>query len=1222
MATPEAARTAPNSDETPRPRGVSRFLFRTPLGWFTCVVALLLALVLLAPTIASGMIASRGAAAFDERYQGKLVIGEASLSWFGEQSVRDVRLLDPSGGEVARVGATLPSLWSLATGGGRKLGTIVVDARADLAADDAGTTNLQRALAPRETKPRDDAPSKDDGKGTDVAELVRELDVDLRVNLERVSWSDADTRRLGRPFEIQGGVVTVVAKPGRPVVAHVGGNVAGERPGTLEIDARIHGPIDPSARWPFGRTEAEGRIEGFSTALVDGLTRLGGDLVEVVGPTFALRFDATVESAERGAAQLVLDGTSADVALNAKLEDGAITTGGEPLLVATAPMPRGLLERVLLGKLPPDARVTFADAGKPWSIRIPRARVPLPDPSARDLAAMRPALEKAELDVEIDLPGAATIETDALRAAKITAGVSAMRAGARAAPGQPLAVTFDAALEAGAPGRVHVEATVADPFALIAGGAIPPIDLNASVEGLSTLALGEFAGQGARVASALGPVANVTIEARRANLDGGDVRVLVKSAQLDANVAARVAQGALTIDATAPAAVTWNATPEFVAAEIGPRLPAGASLAISGPLAVSIPALSAPLRDASGAFAGKDALLAGTTARVDVRLPDVAWSSASASADPANPAPASPAPAPDVRASLRGALVTFEVAAGAPPVVKVGADVLLAGDAQAPGRLQVDVRPSANLAALAAGGVPPAAVALELRDLDTAALERVAGQPGQLVPLLGPKLALTANVEGAMPESGTLAASVTGALGRASLAGRVADGRFTATGDGVTATAQVTNELLRARIGPSLPAGARVELAGEGASAITVAVRDLSTPIEAADVAQRIAGTTAKLEVALPAIAYADAKTDAAGRAAVLRDAKLSASIAPGEKPALRFAAQVEDATPGELSVELTALDDVVKLSGEGAWKTFRAGARVRAANVPTALVDALAGQDGLLVEALGPRILVEVQAPDLAYDRGTIDARVESGQNVVKVAARLDAGTFVVDRTDGLDVDVALGPLLMDRVVGRLLPMLRKASFLAPVAESELVASTQFAPFLLNSSDVRFALDGDVSKLNGVFAIDLGTLSFRGLPMLEELGITLDAVDVRLPAFTVPIKDGVAHYTKLPIRLGGRDVLFDGTVRLTDGEMSLATKLPLAMLGKKFDRELAKIRDFVPADTAIPIELRGTWNKPRVGFQDGFLQKLIQDAAGKAAEGKIDDLLDGLLGGKKKKGG
>jgi hypothetical protein len=168
----------------------------------------------------------------------------------------------------------------------------------------------------------------------------------------------------------------------------------------------------------------------------------------------------------------------------------------------------------------------------------------------------------------------------------------------------------------------------------------------------------------------------------------------------------------------------------------------------------------------------------------------------------------------------------------------------------------------------------------------------------------------------------------------------------------------------------------------------------------------------------------------------------------------------------------------------------------------------------------------------------------------------------------------------------------------------------------------VRFALDGDVSKLNAILRIDLGKLSFQGLPMLEQLGVSLNAAEVRLPAFTVPIRDGVAFYDKLPIQVAGRELVFDGSVRLTDGEMSLVTSVPLALLGKDITRELDKVRDYLPADTVVPLVLRGTWNKPRLGFQDGFVSDLLKKAAENAAGKGLDGLLDGLLGGKKKKGG
>ncbi len=1201
VSTPTAAPTTPS---TPPKRGLLGFLFKTTLGCTAFAFGSLVVVVLLLPTMLSGTVASRGAAAFDERFQGRLEIGSASLAWFGEQSARGVRLLDPSGAEVARADATLPSLWSLVRSGGTRLGTIVLDVEANLAADDAGTTNLQRALAPRRPSTPAGEP-EGDAEPFDAAKFARELDADVRVNVKRLAWSDADTRRVGKPFVVEDVVLHAFKKPSTPLVALVTGRIAGEKPGTLEIDVNVDGPIDPAARWPLGRTQAKGRVEGFSTALVDGLSRLSGDLVEVLGSTFALRFDVKAESAEQGVADLELDGANADVAIHARLAGGEITGGDQPFLTATTPMPRGILERSLRAKLPPDARVTLGDAGKSWTVRVPKLRLPVPDPKARDMASLRPALEKAEIDVEVDLPGSATIETDALRAAKLTAGISAMKLTARAAPGQPLLAQFDAALDAGAPGRVHVEAKVPDAFALMAGGPIPRVDAQVAIEGLSTLALGEFSGQGARIATALGPVVRVDVDGRQVNFEGGDVRVRVSSAQLEADLALKVRQGVLTNSGHGPAHIVWTPTTEFIATEIGPRLPAGTRVEAEGVLAIDVTALAVPLLDpVTKAFVGSEALMAGVAAHVAIAAPTLTSTMA------AEPAPH--------RITLRRTKLDAQFGGGSKQAAQLEADIELGNPPTAPAHLSANAQVDGSVASLSAGGMPPVSVTFfALRDVDSIVVERMAGFPDTVSALFGPNFTVGGSFDGSVPTARKFDVAIAGATGRVSCNGTLEDGRVVAIGDsGITARLNVTPELLRARLGPSLPVGTRIEVAGKDPGVIELKLCDFATPLEAPDLARRIADTKAYLEVVLPSIAYEDPKTEAAGRSVVLSAAKLTATLAHETRPNLRFTARIEDATPGSVDVEVTALDPLEKLQGDAAWKTFRALARVHAENVPTALVDALAGQDGLLVDALGPRILIDVQAPDVAFDRGAIEARVESGKNRVALAAHVEDGTLVIDKTDGLDVDVALGPLVMDRVVGSLLPMLKKASFLGAIDTQQVTSSTEFAPFLLKSSDVRFALGGDVTKLNGVFRIDLGKLTFQGLPMLDQLGVALDAAEVRLPAFSVPIKDGVAVYDKLPIRLGGRDVLFDGSVRLVDGEMKLATKLPLAMFGKKFDRELAKIRDFVPADTAVPIVLSGTWNKPRVGFQDGFLEGLLESAAGKG----IDDLLDGLLGGKKKK--
>ncbi len=1198
---PDSTVTSVPSAPAPKKRGPLGFLFRTTLGCIAFAFGSLVVLILLLPTMLSGFVARTAVGAFDEQYLGRLEIASVDLAWFQPQTVHGLVLRDPDGAQVARAELTAPSLWSLLTRGDGRYGTIAAEAEADFVADDAGLTNLQRALARR--TPRVESEVGDPGSQTslDLALVIEQLDVDVRVNAKRLTWSDAQTRALGRPFELRDVVATVVAKPGQPIVAHVGGEIRGEQPGVLEVDAAVHGPIDFSQSWPLGRTEAKGRVEGFSTAMVDGLANLRGNLVEVLGPTFALRFDVSAASADAGQADVTIDGERGDLALHVRLENGELIALEKPFLVANVPYPKGILERLVRENLPADARLTLADAGKPWIVRVTRLRIPLPDPNARDMAALRPALEKAEIDVDVDLPGSAAFETDALRKAGFSAGLSAIRLTAQVKPGQPLVARLDAALDAGAPGKVTVDVKSPGFFAAMAEKRVPAIDLDANVEGLSTLALGEIAGQGERIAGALGPVAQLSLTARGASLDGGDLRVVLKSERLDADVGARIASGQLTV--ATPTRLTWTPSAEFLQQELAGKLPEGAQLAVDGPVTLQIAELSALIRDAkTGAFAGTDALVAGLAARGTLTLPAATFSRASAGSPPVNFA-------------LRAGVVVFDVAAGAPPHAQLGADVVLDSVA----RLEAEVTFRESLAALMKSETKPSLTAtVALRGLDTAALERLTAQAGQLAPLLGPKLQLMATVEGRLPESGTVDVAVVGSLGRTTLKGRLDAGRFVAQGqEGIDATLPVTAEFLRARIGDSLPAGTRIEVVTAG-EPIRVQVRDIVLPLEAKDLAERLSGTSLKLTASLPALAYADTKTDAAKQRVVVEKGQLEASLVPGEKPFVKLHAQVVDAKPGSVAIDVAALKPLAVLSQEGAWKTFPVSLKVRVENMPTAIVDVIAKQDGLLLEALGPTMLADVDAPDLSFDRGGFKATMSSEKQMVSVEGRLEGGNLIIEKREGLDASLALGPLVTDRILGRLLPFFHGAKLSA--LSEQVGQSVAFKPFKIESDSLSVPIEGDISKLNAVLKVDLGTFSWDLPPVLNDLKFLQDVGEFRLPSFTVPIQDGVARYDRLPIQLGSKQMVVSGSVHLVDGEMQLTTELPLALLGKSFDRELAQIRQFVPLDTVIPIELRGTWNKPRIGFPDGYLKKLLEGAAGKAAEKGLGDLLDGLLGGGKKK--
>ncbi len=1206
--------------ETPRKRGCLGFLFKSALGCTAFALGVFTVGVLLLPTLLSGTVARKAADVFDTRYRGHLEIASVDLAWFQPQTVQDARILDPGGVEIARASVTLPSLWSLSSAKEGHVGTVVVDVTADLVADDAGVTNLQRALEPRVPGSTDEGDAGKSGSSFDVGEFVKKLDLDLRVNLAHLSWSDAETRRIGTPFEVRTGVVTAVAKPGQPIVVHVGGELAGDSAGLLEVDATIQGPIDPAATWPLGRTQAKGRIERFSTAMVDGLAGLSGDLVEVLGPNFTLRFDATAESAEHAAVDLTLDGARAGLALHARLADGQITAVEKPFLVASTPFPRGIIERIAGAKLPPDAHLALTDVGQPWALRISRLRVPMPKKGATDLASLQPALEAAEIVMDVDLPGSIAFESDALRAANISAGISAIQLTARASPGRPLIAHFEAQLDAGAPGRVRVDATVPDAFAMLAGGPIPAAQVKVDVEGLSTLALGELAGQGDRIAKAIGPVARVELDAQRvdaqkvdaqkpklqSNDEHFEVRVVLKSDQLDLELPFTFATGVLT--SAKAGRISWRPTPEFVAAEIGPRLPEGARFDVEGDLVLESVGVSARILDATtGAVADTPTILASLQAQLAGKLPILQWDSAPG--------------AKGQRARFESRNIELSVSGAGPQSFVLTGDLGGDGAGGAIPQLVVNADTPASLQTLTEGGVPACSVSLGLRGLDTSIVESMTGIEDLIAPLFGSKLELYLDTKIASLKEGTVTARLRGDAGYVNAELRLEGERIVAVGtQDVDAKLRITPEFLTAQLGDSLPPGTRVALAGSEVGELTLKWNEFSTPLESPDLAQRLAATRVNLTLELPAITYADPKTDLVGKPAVLRGTKLTVVMSPETKPQLHFLSTIQDTPPGSIDVMVTALDPLEALSAEGAWKAYRTSSSVRLANVPTALADALGGQDGLLVEALGPRLAVQFDAADLSYERGAFAAKLEGGRNRLALAGRLDGGALIVDKADGLDADLALGPLVMDRVVGRLLPVLRKASFLATVSENELTSSTQFAPFLLNSSNLRFALDGDVSKLNAVLRVDLGQLSFQGLPMLEQLGVSLNAAEVRLPAFTVPIRDGVAYYDKLLIKLGGRDVLFDGSVRLTDGHMSFSTQLPLALVGKDLLGKMGKVLAYIPADTLFPVEVSGTYDKPRLRLKDGFEKTILEKAAGKAVKDGLGEALDGLLGGKKKK--
>ncbi len=327
--------TSPNpaaevSSAAPRPRrSLLRFLFRTPLGIVVVLVLGLASLVACLPMLVSSFGAGYASDWFAANYRGQLKIEKLDLGWTSPQTIEGVELLDPEGASVARVSMRLPGLWSVATSRGTRLGKIEVRAQAQLTADDAGRTNLDKALEPREPKP---APEPDAGgespPGESSPSMAERITAQLDLEVTRLEWSDAHTRELGSPFVVENLKLACALAPGSPVTLSLGGNLSGSATGEITVDARVEHPFEaPSSPTPPS-AQISAKISRVPTALIDALGAQGGRLSSLLGEELSLALEArgTLQS---GSVELALDSPLARVRSFARVADGILRNEGE-----------------------------------------------------------------------------------------------------------------------------------------------------------------------------------------------------------------------------------------------------------------------------------------------------------------------------------------------------------------------------------------------------------------------------------------------------------------------------------------------------------------------------------------------------------------------------------------------------------------------------------------------------------------------------------------------------------------------------------------------------------------------------------------------------------------------------------------------------------------------------------------------------------------------------
>jgi hypothetical protein len=261
-------------------------------------------------------------------------------------------------------------------------------------------------------------------------------------------------------------------------------------------------------------------------------------------------------------------------------------------------------------------------------------------------------------------------------------------------------------------------------------------------------------------------------------------------------------------------------------------------------------------------------------------------------------------------------------------------------------------------------------------------------------------------------------------------------------------------------------------------------------------------------------------------------------------------------------------------------------------------VIDALAGQDGLLIEVFGPRVEIAASSDGVSLDAGGVGAHARSPRADVRWQGRLVGGAIeATGEGEGLEARVPLSPLVSERVVGPLVPLaigLSKPEGAEPVA--------------LTARGVSFALDEPLATLDARIELELGQVVYELLPGLEAAFLR-EIGEERLrsvPPIRIAIVDGVARYDDLPLVIGDHTVPFTGSFGLVDHALSFEAAVPLAALGESVTEKLSEVERFVAPDTAVPIELGGTLSRPRVGLGEGFVEDLLKGAG----RSLLEDLL------------
>lgn len=282
----------------------------------------------------------------------------------------------------------------------------------------------------------------------------------------------------------------------------------------------------------------------------------------------------------------------------------------------------------------------------------------------------------------------------------------------------------------------------------------------------------------------------------------------------------------------------------------------------------------------------------------------------------------------------------------------------------------------------------------------------------------------------------------------------------------------------------------------------------------------------------------------------------------------------------------------------------------------PTAIVDQLGKQHGVLLEALGPTIDLKAVATNVSLAPAGSGRITQAGVANIKASSARANAELVGDLRDGVFAQTGAASAKIVEIRPELVQTLSGG---LPLIQS-VEKSTKDAPAVIDAQQLSLPLDGDMRKLSGVVRVDPGVARFVTQNFLGDIislaGLkTTSEIGQRIEPFVVRISQGVATYDRFKLPIGQFSTETTGTVDLVNRQMDCVVYIPLGLLTDKAINlfgggGLGTNLGVLDKLTMMPWSIKGPLDSPSV---QPDLGRFAKETAGKVIKEPIKQIGDTL---------